>query len=46
MFLSNAVPSGGHLESAMPRMLPGTANPWYNNYHHKFVRFCKVEKKK
>ena len=43
MFLANTLPGGGIMESSVPRMLPGTANPWYHNYHHKCVRFCKTE---
>jgi hypothetical protein len=44
MFLANAMPSGGYLQSQVPRRLRGAANPWFHNYHHKFVRFFKVEK--
>ena len=44
MFLSNTIPHGGYLESNVPSMLPGSANPWFDNYHHKCVRFCKTER--
>jgi hypothetical protein len=44
MFLANTVPSGGYLESSIPRMVPGSASPWFHNYHSKYVRFCKVAK--
>ncbi len=43
LFLANTMPSGGYLDGVVPRQLPGTTNPWFNNYHHKMVRFCKVE---
>jgi hypothetical protein len=43
MFLANTVPSGGYMDTSMPRMVPGTTNPWFHNYHHKCVRFCKLE---
>jgi len=26
-----------------PRMLRGSANPWFHSYHRKYVRFCKTE---
>lgn len=44
MFLSNTLPGGGIMESRIPRMVPGSATPWFHNYHHKYVRFCKTEK--
>jgi hypothetical protein len=44
MFLANTVPSGSYLESTIPRMVPGSASPWFHNYHAKYVRFCKVAK--
>jgi hypothetical protein len=44
MFLANTVPSGGYLESTIPRMVPGSATPWFYYYHPKSVRFCKVAK--
>jgi hypothetical protein len=45
MFLANTVPSGNHLANTIPRMVPGSATPWfYIDYHPKWVRFCKVEK--
>jgi hypothetical protein len=45
MFLANTVPNGSHLASTIPRMVPGSATPWFHiDYHPKYVRFCKVEK--